>query len=111
MIINQIIKMKKMKKKIIDPQTNGIIYHKVKNTFSDGLGFISNGPGWHMYLFGGGQLYCAGSNASGCFGMGKDKKGTYIQTLTQHSYFKDNNIQLRYLSNGNSGHHSFVITE
>merc|ERR1712176_985128 len=64
-----------------------------------------------MYLFGGGNLYVSGSNASGCFSMGKDNKGTFIKTLTQHAFFETNEIKLCYLSSGCSGNHSFVIAD
>ena len=38
-------------------------------------------------------------------------KGTYVQTLTQHSYFRDNQVNITYLSSGSTGHHSFVIDD
>ena len=106
------------KKEIIDDNNvldnklitaDGIVWNK--KIWNHCLQAWTNGPGWHMYLFGGGSLYCAGSNASGCFSLGKEKKGTYIQTLTQHSYFRDNGVNITYLSSGCSGHHSFVIDD
>eukprot|EP01083_Nonionella_stella_P162034 531494_1 len=93
-----------LKKECIDTRS------PIHKTWNDCLTSMTSGPEWTVYLFGGGALYCSGSNASGCFSIGKEKKGTYVQTLTQHPFFESNDIDIRYVSYGCASHHSFVIT-